>query len=164
MRFTAQEEYGLRCLLQIARDPSGRSTIPEIAARESLSVAYVAKLLIVLRKSGIVESLRGQKGGYRLARPASALRMDEVLDVLGGRLYPSDFCGRYAGLDDVCVHQTGCSVRGLWSRLDSMVHDSLARTTLADLVCAVPSDAAAAEQARPVVRFAAESITVPSTS
>ena len=97
MRFSAQEEYGLRCLMQIARDPTGMSTIAEIAQRESLSVAYVAKLMIVLRKSGIVESTRGQKGGYRLSRPAAVTRMDEVLDVLGGRLYPSDFCGRYSG-------------------------------------------------------------------
>ncbi len=159
MRFTAQEEYGLRCLVQIARDPSGMSTIAEIAERESLSVAYVAKLLIVLRKGGIVESTRGQKGGYRLARAADQMRLDEVIDVLGGRLYPADFCTRYAGHDDICVHHAECSIRGLWSRIDSLVHDSLARTTLRDLVCAVPAQPDAA-----VVRLAAESITVPSLS
>ena len=164
MRFSAQEEYGLRCLMQIARDPTGMSTIAEIAQRESLSVAYVAKLMIVLRKSGIVESTRGQKGGYRLSRPAAVTRMDEVLDVLGGRLYPSDFCGRYSGHDDVCVHQTDCSIRGLWSRLDSIVHESLARTTLADMVCAVQPSSASTGHSATVVRLAAESITVPSIS
>ncbi len=164
MRFTAQEEYGLRCLLQIARDPSGMSTISEIAQHESLSVAYVAKLLIVLRKSGIVESTRGQKGGYRLARPANQMRMDEVLDVLGGRLYPAEFCGRYSGHDEVCVHQTACSIRGLWTRLDSLVHESLARTTLGDLVCAAQPESAPSDPAAPVFRLAAESITVPSMS
>lgn len=136
MRFTAQEEYGLRCLLQIAREPTGFNTIPEIAQRESLSGAYVAKLLIVLRKAGIVDSTRGQKGGYRLARPAQQIRMDEVLDVLGGRLYANGFCGRYPGHDAVCVHQSDCSIRGLWSRLDGIVHDSLSRTTLADMLSA----------------------------
>ncbi len=161
MRFTAQEEYGLRCLLQIAREPSGMSTISEIAQRESLSVAYVAKLLIVLRKAGIVESARGQKGGYRLARAPHALRMDEVIDVLGGRLYPTEFCGRYAGHDDVCVHQSDCAIRSLWSRLDTIVHESLTRTTLADLVHVAQS--ADAPAPRPtVVRLAADAIGAPS--
>lgn len=162
MRFTAQEEYGLRCLLQIARDPSGMCTISEIAQRESLSVAYVAKLLIVLRKAGIVESARGQKGGYRLARPATTMRMNDIIDVLGGRLYPSEFCGRYAGHDDVCVHQTDCTIRTLWSRLDSIVQDSLSRTTLGDLVAQMASPADAATPRSGVVRLAAEAIGAPS--
>src|ERR1051326_7981820 len=97
MKFTAQEEYGLRCLLQIAREPSGFGTIGEIAEREGLSAAYVAKLLMVMRKGGLVASTRGQKGGYRLARPADEITMDAVLEVLGGRLLSADFCARHTG-------------------------------------------------------------------
>ena len=68
MKITAQEEYGLRCLLRLARAGDGRSlTIPEIAADEGLSVPYVAKLLAVLRQAGLIESVRGRSGGYRLA-------------------------------------------------------------------------------------------------
>ena len=94
MKFTAQEEYGLRCLLQIAREPTGSVTIPEIAKREALTPAYVAKLMRVLRRVGLVKSTRGQKGGYRLAYPPDRMNLGMVLAALGGRLYSDDFCGR----------------------------------------------------------------------
>ncbi len=74
MKITSQEEYGLRCLLRLARAGSGRSlTIPEIAANEGLSVPYVAKLLSVLRQAGLIDSVLagdgagatgGRKNGY----------------------------------------------------------------------------------------------------
>ena len=71
MKITAQEEYGLRCLLRLARVEPDQPplTIPEIAADEKLSVPNVAKLLSVLRQAGLIESVRGRTGGYRLARP-----------------------------------------------------------------------------------------------
>ncbi len=70
MKITSQEEYGLRCLLRLAEAGTGKSlTIPEIAAAEGLSSPYVAKLLAVLRQAGLIDSVRGCQGGYRLARP-----------------------------------------------------------------------------------------------
>src|SRR5713101_1820897 len=134
MRFTAQEEYGLRCLLQIAREPAGSLTIPEIAEREALTPAYVAKLMRVLRKAGLVMSTRGQKGGYRLACPPDQMDLGMVLAALGGRLYSNDFCGRYVGTEQVCVHSGDCSIRPLWIALDSVVQRALSRTMLTDLL------------------------------
>ena len=68
MKISAQEEYGLRCLLQLAQSgDKGSATLPEIAAAEGLSVPYAAKLLSVLRQAGLIESVRGRSGGYRLA-------------------------------------------------------------------------------------------------
>ncbi|RYG34392.1 transcriptional regulator, partial [bacterium] len=70
MKFSTQEDYGLRCLLQIARRPLEETalTIPEISRLEGLSQTHVAKLLMLLRQSGFVRSSRGQAGGYRLDR------------------------------------------------------------------------------------------------
>ena len=73
MKITAQEEYGLRCLLRLAQSESGSLTLPEVAAAEGLSVAYVAKLMAVLRHAGILDSVRGRSGGYTLARPADEI-------------------------------------------------------------------------------------------
>lgn len=134
MKFTAQEEYGVRCLLQMAREAEGFGTIPDIAAREGLSTAYVAKLMRVMRRAGLVESHRGQKGGYRLARPADQMNLGRVLAALGGRLYSDDFCDRHAGARGACVHNIDCSVRTLWSALDSVVQRALKDTNLKDLV------------------------------
>src|SRR5438309_7165631 len=83
MKITAQEEYGLRCLLRLARSGEGHSlTIPEVAAAEGLSVPYVAKLLSVLRQGGLIESVRGRAGGYRLAESPTDIHLGAVLMVL----------------------------------------------------------------------------------
>jgi Rrf2 family protein len=134
MRFSSQEEYGLRCLLQIARDPTGSVTIPEIAAREALTPAYVAKLVRVLRQADLVTSIRGQNGGYRLARPPDQISVGKVMATLGGRLYSNDFCERHAGNERICVHSTDCSIRSLWAALDAVVQRALDQTMLADLL------------------------------
>ena len=161
MRFTSQEEYGLRCLFQIARDPQGALTIPEIAEREALTPAYVAKLMRVLRKAGLVKSTRGQKGGYRLVSPPEQMNVGAVLAALGGRLYSQDFCERHAGMGRVCVHDThnvDCAIRSLWINLDSVVQRALSQTMLTDLMRSVPDtgipielhlDVASALQAAP---------------
>ena len=135
MRFSAQEEYGLRCLLQIARAPRGFMSLHEIAGRESLTQAYVAKLMRALRKGGLVASTRGQKGGYRLARPAEEVSVGSVLVALGGKFYTKDFCDEHAGQSRVCVHDTDCSLRSMLIALDSVVWDALDRVKLKDLVC-----------------------------
>ncbi len=139
MRITAQEEYGLRCLLQIAREPEGFLTIPEIAARESLSAPHVAKLMRLLRRAGLVKSIRGQKGGYRLARAPERIAVGEVIAALGGPLYGDGFCAEHAGTGgDACVHSSACSIRSLWIGIDRMVQGVLARTTLRDLLPPAP--------------------------
>ena len=70
MKLSSSEEYGLRCLLQLARQTPGSSlTIPEISQAEGITHHNVAKLLRILRQGGLVESARGQQGGYALAKP-----------------------------------------------------------------------------------------------
>lgn len=139
MRFSAQEEYGLRCLLQMAREPAGSVTIPDIAEREALTPAYVAKLMRVLRQAGLVKSTRGQKGGYRLACPPEEINVGMVLAALGGRLYSHDFCGRHAGNGRTCVHDVDCSIRSLWTAVDAVVQHALSQTMLADLLRSEPA-------------------------
>src|SRR5262245_18829470 len=99
MKITAQEEYGLRCLLRLAQAGEGQSlTIPEIATKEGLSPPYVAKLLAVLRQAGLIESVRGRAGGYRLARVAASINLGAVLLVLGEPLFEEpSFCLEHAG-------------------------------------------------------------------
>ena len=120
MKLSAQEEYGLRSLLQVARRPHGQSvTIPEIADAEG----------------GIVDSERGQHGGYTLTREPSSIGVSEVLSALGGPLYDPSFCEHFTGAEETCQHTaTDCSIRGLWMRVQDAVDDVLDRTTLQDLL------------------------------
>lgn len=135
MKLSSQEEYGLRCLLRIAREgESGSLSIPEIGQAEGISAFYVAKLMRILRRAGFVTSARGQAGGYALARPAHQINVGEVLALLGGRLFESAFCDHHAGVVDVCTHSVDCSIRSLWRAVQLVVDQVLNRTTLAELV------------------------------
>jgi Rrf2 family protein len=138
MKITSQEEYGLRCLLRLARSDEHNSlTIPEIAHAEGLSAPYVAKLLGVLRQAGLISSQRGRAGGYHLTRKPSAIGLGEVLLALGEPLFDDPgYCQRHAGAvtDGNCVHQGDCTLRALWHTLEQWVRQSLDRITLSDLL------------------------------
>lgn len=135
MKFSSQEEYGLRCLLQLARKGKDASmTIAEISEAESLSQAYVAKLLRILRINGFVESARGQEGGYMLSRDMHSIVLIDVLGALGGRFYKPGFCDHYVGTGNVCTHTFSCSIRPLWIRVQTAIDSVLGATTLADLL------------------------------
>jgi len=135
MKISAQEEYGLRCLVQLARaEAEGESlTLAQVAEREGLSVANAGKLLWILNKAGIVQSQRGTKGGYSLARPASEIRLHEVIRILDADTVDS-FCKTHAGVLDVCVHTSDCGIRPVIVGLHEAVQKALAEITLAQLV------------------------------
>ena len=136
MKFTAQEEYGLRCLLQVARrDEAGPVSIRTVAEAEALGNDYAAKLLRLLRQAELLTSTRGASGGYRLARPASEITVWSVLQVLDSPLWSEAFCTGHTGQKDSCIHDgTGCSIRVLWQWVDASLRRSLERVTLADLL------------------------------
>ena len=139
MKLSAQEEYGLRCLVRLAHQPDAFATIHDIAKSEGLTPAYVAKLLGVLRREGLVTASRGHNGGYTLARPAEAIDLSQVITALGGRLYSATFCGEHAGAEKRCTHDGNCSIRPVLVGLDRLVHDALARVTLKSLVRSEPA-------------------------
>jgi Rrf2 family iron-sulfur cluster assembly transcriptional regulator len=135
MRFSANEEYGIRCLLRLGRQgPEGSLTIPEIGRAEGISTPYVAKIMRLLRRGGFVQSTRGKSGGYSLARPADHILIGDLLTLLGGRLFEPDFCDKHAGLEDICSNSTDCSIRSLWRAVQLVVDHVLSRITLGDLL------------------------------
>ena len=135
MKFSSQEEYGSRCLVRLARKGEGASlTIPEISQAEGLSIPYVAKLMRILRRSGFVKSVRGQAGGYSLARSAEQIIMGDLLAALGGRLYEPEFCRHHSGRLKNCLNTADCSIRPVWRTVQFAVDQVLNRMTLKDLL------------------------------
>lgn len=136
MKFSSQEELGLRCLIQVARHPNQDRgiTIQEIAESEGITVHNVAKLLRLLRIGGFIDSTRGQVGGYFLARPASEIVVNDILTTLGGRLYESNFCERFNEENEPCNHKFDCSVRSLWQKIQNAVDQVVKNITLDDLI------------------------------
>lgn len=140
MKFSSTEEYGLRCMLQMARKGTkGTTTIVELAQKENLTPAYVAKIMSVLRKGGMVQSIRGQSGGYQLARAPQEINVNEVLESLGGKFFSQEeYCSTPSGDHNVCIHSMDCAIRSLWIGLSNSMTGYLKRCKLSDLVMSEP--------------------------
>lgn len=134
MKISAQEEYGLRCLVQLANLSDGESlTLPQIAEREGISTANAGKLMWLLNKAGFVNSTRGTKGGYFLSRPAGDIRLSEIIKVLDEDVL-NKHCESYTGVLDTCVHKGDCGIRPVIVGLHEIVEHALSQITLSQLV------------------------------
>ncbi|MEO5649970.1 MAG: Rrf2 family transcriptional regulator [Ginsengibacter sp.] len=135
MKISAQEEYGLRILLRIARCHEDESmSIQALSTLEGLSQAYVAKLTRTLRQAGYINSTPGNIGGYMLAKPSREININHVLKSLGGSLFNKDFCHDYSGGMKFCTNSVDCSVRSLWQMIQFAVDQLLDKVTLHDLI------------------------------
>ncbi|MBT5876772.1 MAG: Rrf2 family transcriptional regulator [Candidatus Latescibacteria bacterium] len=140
MKVTAQEEYGLRCMLQLARN-FGREPLVSrmISEQEGLSIDYVTKLLMLLRRANLVESVRGTKGGYALSRDPHSITIGQVIQSLSteGLIVTSadsHHCNHFSGQLDECVHLEGCGIRPVWVTLSKYISGLLEQISLADLM------------------------------
>jgi Rrf2 family cysteine metabolism transcriptional repressor len=141
--FTTKAEYGVRLLVELGRQGiDSPVSLKALAEAENLPLGYLEHVVALLRKAELVESTRGARGGYRLARPAESIHMDEVVLALEGTIAPMDcFFDESEGrvscshLDDRGI---GCATKLLWTRVQGAVVDTLKRTTLAELVLFTP--------------------------
>ena len=136
MKFSTQEEYGLRCLIRIARfHEMGKAlTIPEISRGEGISEHVTAKILRALRLGGFIESARGHLGGYTLARSPQNILVGSVLKELGGKLYDDSFCSSHSKGDLLCSVTSDCTVRSLWVLIQNSVDSVIGGMQLSDLM------------------------------
>jgi Rrf2 family protein len=121
--------------LQLARaETLGETlTLSQLAQLEGISSANAGKLMWILSKAGLVQSTRGIKGGYALARPASQIHLNQVIRVLEGEPAESH-CKSYAGVLDACVHTGDCGIRPVIVELHQIVDNALADITLSQLL------------------------------
>jgi Rrf2 family protein len=137
--FSTKAEYGVRVMVELARR-GGEEPVPltEVADHEGLPLAYLEHLVARLRKAGLIDSRRGARGGYMLARPAPEITMAEVVEALEGSIAPIDciassedgglVCAREADADHICTTKL------LWTRVRFSIVRTLEQTTLADLI------------------------------
>jgi Rrf2 family transcriptional regulator, cysteine metabolism repressor len=148
MMFSTKAEYGVRVMVELARR-SGGEPIPlaEIAAGDSMPLAYLEHLVARLRKAGLVDSRRGSRGGYLLARPAAQITMAEVVEALEGSIAPIECISEAADGSIVCARESKldhvCPTKLLWTRVRFSIVNTLRETTLADLLVSPPMAAAA---------------------
>jgi Rrf2 family transcriptional regulator, cysteine metabolism repressor len=139
--FTTKAEYGVRLLIGLGGQADGAPlSLKSVAAAESLPLAYLERIAALLKRAGLITSVRGAHGGYVLAQPAEEITMDRVVLALEGAIAPME-----CFVDDVrgdgrvqCSHHDDadaqCATKLLWTRVQLGVIASLQRTTLAELV------------------------------
>jgi len=133
VKVSALEEYGLRCMLQLARKNGGPMTLPEISKAEGVSLSYAGKLLMILKKAGLVKAVRGRQGGYALVKPAEEYDLKEIFDALGEPLYNPKHCRKFTGDLVKCAHSKDCTVRDIWKEFSKIIDGVLGNMTLADV-------------------------------
>lgn len=134
MRITTWAEYGLICALHLARRvDDGPVSGREIAAQEKLPADYVEQILLRLRRADIVQSTRGARGGYTLARPPADVSVRDVIQA--SELETFDLhCVSHPIDNDRCSSSHECSIRPVWVMLQRRIDDVLASVHLADLM------------------------------
>jgi Rrf2 family transcriptional regulator, cysteine metabolism repressor len=147
MMFSTKAEYGVRVMVELARR-AGDDPIPlaEIAEHDGLPLAYLEHLVARLRKAGLVDSRRGSRGGYMLARPSTEITMAEVVEALEGSIAPIECISEAADGSIVCARESSldhaCPTKLLWTRVRFSIVNTLRETTLADLLApAMPAEA-----------------------
>lgn len=138
MRITTWAEYGVICALHLARRADeGPITGRDVAARERLPGDYVEQILLRLRRAGVVQSTRGAKGGYALARAAEEITVREI--ITAAELVTFDLHCETHPLDEVrCAQSCDCSIRPVWVMLQKRIDEALEGVVLSDLLYPEP--------------------------
>ncbi|MBS0212619.1 MAG: SUF system Fe-S cluster assembly regulator [Proteobacteria bacterium] len=133
LRVTRLTDYASLVLTLLAADVQRVHSAAELAERAHLEAPTVSKLLKSLAQAGLVEAFRGANGGYRLARPADAISLIEIVEAIEGPLGMTE-CSLH---DGDCGIQDHCGVRANWRRINDVVADALRAVTLAQLLAPV---------------------------
>ena len=134
MKLSTKSEYGLRAMLNIAMNGSDSAiSIKDISKKEGISVAYLEQLMNKLMHNGLVESIRGPKGGYRLSKETDAITVGDIVKTLEGDLYPVHCVAIQKGSRNTCKKSKGCVPKLVWMKLAKTIGDYLDSITLEEL-------------------------------
>ncbi len=130
MKITTRSRYGTRMMVELAVNfPKGPIQVGEIAKKENLSVKYLEQLIIPLKRTGLVKSIRGPKGGYLLTRPPTTITIWDIITALEGDKGVTP-CVTYP---EWCDRSEDCPTRHVWSLMTDTLKRKLSTITLADL-------------------------------
>ena len=133
MKYTTRTEYGLICMIHMARSARASSmTIRELAEQENYPLAYIEKILQALRRSGLVVSHHGNQGGYELARSAALITLKDIVESLEGSTFDV-FCQPDVREAIVCNHICLCGAKPIWRKTKELLDHFYEAISLEDL-------------------------------
>ena len=133
MKISTKGRYGLRALIDLARYSEIEPvSINSIATRQAISEGYLEQLMSLLKKAGLIKSIRGAGGGYVLAKDMSEISVGDVLRALEGSLQPVE-CAAFSQ-DDSCEAAGGCVTKYVWQRINESINQTVNEISLKQLV------------------------------
>ncbi|HLR13857.1 MAG TPA: SUF system Fe-S cluster assembly regulator [Burkholderiaceae bacterium] len=136
LRVSKLMDYGTLVLTHMAATPTRVYSAAELAATLGLGVATVAKILKQLGQGGLVNSQRGSRGGYWLARPAEQINIVQIIDALDDQPFGLTECTVSPG---TCAVEPDCHIRSNWARINHIIRTTLEGVTVADMLTSVPA-------------------------
>ena len=135
MRISAKGEYAAKAVLYLTQKHPEVVTIQEVAKHHHIPLKYLEQILLALKKAGLLESRRGVRGGYRLARPPKEISVGQVLRVVDGKFSQSSCLevglrdGRYS-----CPEMDSCGLKQVWQEVQGAVEQILFATSFDELL------------------------------
>lgn len=129
MKISTRGRYALRVMIDLAiNGKENYISLKDIANRQEISMKYLEQIVSILNKAGLVDTLRGNNGGYKLNRKPSEYRVGDILRVAEGDLTPV-YC-----VHEECSRKKNCKIYFFWKGLDQVISDYVDSKTLEDLI------------------------------
>jgi Rrf2 family protein len=131
MKLSTKCRYGVRAIIEIARS-YGKGPVKrlQIAKKQHISKSYLENILIILKNSGLIDTVRGALGGYSLAKAPASIRVLDVVNALEGSIEPVECVGN----TKACNRSADCLSRGVWKKLHEAHEKVLGSITLGNLL------------------------------
>lgn len=132
MKISTKGRYGLRILLDLALHESqnGPRLIRDIAFSQQISEKYISRLIIKLRRAGMVRSIRGAKGGFRLNKNPNDITLLDITEAMEGPIAIVDCVLE----PDSCKSCSQCAVHAIWNNLNQEIRSAMKRVSLKDII------------------------------
>ena len=131
MRLSTRGRYGTRLMVDLAQHyADGPISLAEIAKRQDLSAKYLEQLIILLKGAGLIQSVRGRRGGYMLARRPEEISVGEIVETLEGKLSVVDCVLE----PELCYRATECPTRDIWVGMTGMLKQQFFSLSLGDIL------------------------------
>ena len=133
MKVSTKGRYGLRAMIDMARYSEKEPvSISSIAVRQEISEGYLEQLVSLLKKAGLVKSIRGAGGGYILARNMAEISVGDILRALEGSLEPVRCAAFYS--EEGCIASDGCVTKYVWQKINESINRTVDEMKLDELV------------------------------
>lgn len=144
MRITQWGEYGVHCMVLLAKAQVGAAPIQaaELSANLNIALDYTQQILQRLRKGGLIKTTRGPSGGYSIAKPSETITLRDILAAAEGDTF--EVICEHRPLDGNCqLGDRYCYLRDIWHDLKAHIDQHLSKQTLAEIVAMSAKDATA---------------------